>query len=57
MSITYGDTEQGDDADGPSSTYLADQFLCEECGLELNDLEELKLAGIEGVHDRSSELD
>lgn len=55
--ITEGDTEQDGDEDGPSLTYFAQYFLCDECGLELNDLEELKLAGIEVVYDRSEELD
>jgi hypothetical protein len=55
--ITEGDTEQGGDEDGPNLTYFAQYFLCDECGLELNDFEELKLAGIEVVYDRSEELD
>ncbi|MDO8747801.1 MAG: hypothetical protein Q7J72_01645 [Candidatus Omnitrophota bacterium] len=40
-----------------SLDFLADGFICEECGLELNDTEELRLAGIELYYDRSSELD
>lgn len=38
-------------------TFFADSFECEECGLSLSDTEELRLAGLETVHDRDSELE
>jgi hypothetical protein len=33
-------------------TFFADAFKCDACGLELNDDEEVRLAGITQVHDR-----
>jgi hypothetical protein len=37
--------------------FFADGFTCEECGLQLDDTEELKLAGVELVYERPSDLD
>jgi len=37
--------------------FFADSFECADCGLKLDDVEELKLAGMDLVYDRSSELD
>jgi hypothetical protein len=37
--------------------FYADTFLCERCGLELTDDEELRLAGIDTVRDRSDDLE
>jgi CYTH domain-containing protein len=38
-------------------TFSADSFKCGECGLILDDTEELALAGMEVTYDRSSESD
>lgn len=37
--------------------FFADGFTCEECGLQLDDTEELKLAGVELVYERPNDLD
>lgn len=60
--ILEGDTETSGegfsvDYEDYGLTFLAEGFKCEPCGLELTDTEELKLAGIETVYDRSDELD
>lgn len=47
---------EGQDEPDISLDFFADGFNCEECGLELNDVEELRLAGIELFYDRSSEI-
>jgi hypothetical protein len=52
----YGDTTENTDEDGPSLWFLANSFSCHECGLQLNDAEELKLAGIGVVYDRTVEF-
>ena len=39
-----------------SLDFFADGFTCEDCGLQLDDTEELKLAGIDLHYDRSSYL-
>lgn len=48
------------DEDGLSNPFLdffATAFHCDDCGLSLEDVEELELAGMEIHYDRSSELD
>lgn len=47
---------EGQDEPDISLDFFADGFNCEECGLVLNDVEELRLAGIEWFYDRSSEF-
>jgi hypothetical protein len=54
--VGYGDTADGTDEDGPALWFLANSFSCEECGLGLNDTEELVLAGIDIVYDRTAEF-
>ncbi len=49
--------EGHDESPDISLDFFADGFMCGECGLRLNDIEELKLAGIESFYDRSDELD
>lgn len=41
----------------PCLDFFADSFECTECGLLLEDAEEMLLAGMEIVHDRSDDLD
>jgi len=58
----YGttDLEVGEEYDGQADMYLqffADGFECTECGLVLEDVNELQLAGIEIVHERDSDLE
>ena len=37
--------------------FYADSFLCENCGLELHDVDELGLAGLSIVYDRNLDID
>lgn len=54
----YGSTElQVASADDLSLEFEADSFECEECGLRLDDIQELKLAGMDATYDRSDALD
>jgi len=62
--ILSGGTELGydradDEGDIPDERldFFADSFTCEECGLKLDDSEELRLAGMELFYDRSEDLD
>jgi len=49
---------EGHDEDPDVSLdFFADSFECADCGLKLEDADELKLAGIDLFYDRSSELD
>jgi len=41
----------------PYLYFLADSFECSECGLMLEDIEELRMTGMELCYDRSSELE
>jgi hypothetical protein len=55
--LAYGDTtESADEEIGPMLWFSADSFSCEECGLKLNDSEELKLAGVAPAYDRTVEF-
>ena len=45
-----------DDFD-PQLDFSADGFECDECGLKLDDFQELRLAGMETNYDRSEQLD
>lgn len=57
-SYLYGYTElDAGDEDGPSLGFYADSFYYEECQLELIDAEDLPLAGIDNVQDRTDEID
>jgi hypothetical protein len=56
QALAHGDTTESTDEDGPALWFLANYFSCEECGLELNDTEELKLAGIDTGYDRTVEF-
>ena len=49
----------GQDEDGFSSNldFFATTYHCDECGLTLNDSEEMKLVKLDTIYDRSSELD
>lgn len=60
--ILEGYTEivaEQDDIDSWSQglDFFADTFKCEECGLALDESEELRLAGIDTHYDRSDEMD
>jgi hypothetical protein len=56
----YTDLSGEFEEDGSGSyrlDFLADSFQCDECGLILDDTEELRLVDMETYYDRSSELD
>lgn len=55
----YTEDDLVEDEDGafPSLGFFAEAFSCDECGLSLEDVEELELAGIDTHHDRSDDLD
>ncbi len=60
--LLIGQTEErGDyDEDGSPSLsleFVGESFECEECGLKLEDYDELLIAGIEPDVDRSDEVD
>jgi len=52
-----GETEETSDNDGRYLTFQCESFSCEACGLELEDFEELQLAGLETSIDRTDEVD
>lgn len=52
-----GFTEEYQDGTISGLTFFCDYFFCHECGLELNDYEEIELAGMENFYDRSELLD
>lgn len=49
--------EGGYAAEDHCLTFFADRFQCDECGLALEDSDEVRLAGIEVGHDRDTELE
>ena len=52
------ETEEEDETeDGISLLFIKDQFECDNCGLILDDAEELELAGIETSEDLEAYLD
>lgn len=55
----YTEDDLVEDEDGfvPILGFFADAFNCDECGLSLEDVEELELAGIDTHHDRSDDQD
>ncbi len=54
----YGSTEmRGTGEEDVSLDFDADSFKCEQCGLDLRDVEELKVAGIDVTHDRGEDFD
>ncbi|TOM37961.1 hypothetical protein CGH77_24020 [Vibrio parahaemolyticus] len=53
LGIMTGETEFNSPAD---LHFLAETFKCDHCGLELEDYEEIDLAGMESTLDRSDEL-
>lgn len=55
--ICYGYTEEDETEDGISLLFIKDQFECDNCGLILDDAEELELAGIETSEDLEAYLD
>ena len=60
--VLTGMTESKIDQTGPDDydqglDFEADSFLCEECGLKLDDFEELRLAGMDTTYDRTDEID
>lgn len=52
-----GETEETSGEDGISLTFLCESFLCEACGLKLDDFEELELAGMETSIDRDNDVE
>lgn len=53
----FGETEEDQGDDGINLTFEAESFTCEACGLELEDFEELQLAGMETSIDREHDVD
>lgn len=55
----YTEDDLVEDEDGafPALGFFAEAFNCDECGLSLEDVEELKLAGIDTHYDRSDDID
>lgn len=51
-----GDVDE-DEIVHPCLDFFADSFGCEECGLILDDVEELRLSGMDIHYDRSDEID
>lgn len=55
--LLYGYTEPRYEGEDNYLDFFADSLECEECGLKLDDFEELKLAGVEIHHDRDESID
>ena len=55
--LYYGDTEESSDEDGIQLTFQCERFSCDACELELEDYEELELAGMEITLDRENDVD
>ena len=55
--VLIGETEESSDEDGISLTFECGGFECEACGLELEDYDELTLAGMDTYVDRSDDVD
>jgi hypothetical protein len=58
--IGYTELKYDENEDGDLSPYLefyADSFECEECGLSLKDIDELKLAGMDIILDRAGDTE
>ena len=58
--ILTGDSEIDppvDDQSDPFLSFTAYSFECDECGLVLNDTQEIELAGMDVAYDRNDELD
>ena len=55
----YTELAIGEDEDGhyPTLDFFATSFICDECGLTLHDIEELKLVNMSILYDRTGELD
>ena len=55
----YTELSRGEDEEGPYPVldFFAVSGSCVTCGLVLNDMEELKLAGMRSLYDRSEDLD
>jgi len=55
----YTELAMSEDEEGtfPSLDFFASGFHCEECGLTLYDSEELRLAGMNTLYDRSDDID
>ncbi|HOJ19661.1 MAG TPA: hypothetical protein PLT92_13950 [Ignavibacteriaceae bacterium] len=52
----YGYTEPRYEGEDSYLDYFADSLECEECGLKLDDFEELKLAGVQIHYDRNESI-
>jgi len=52
-----GETVESRDEDGISLEFQCESFLCEACGLDLEDYEELELASMETSLDRENDVD
>ncbi len=54
--IGTGYTEEEYGGDGPLLTFYTSYFECDECGLQLLDREEIRLAGIDIAYDRTDQM-
>lgn len=53
----HGETEEETDSDGIHLTFLCESFSCITCGLELEDYEELELAGMDTTLERNEDIE
>lgn len=53
----YGETEDMIDYDSLHLSFLSESLSCKSCGLELEDFEELELAGVETSFGRSDDIE
>jgi hypothetical protein len=53
----FGETEETHDSDGLHLSFESETFRCEACGLEFEDFEELRLAGMKTSIDRDQDVD
>ncbi len=51
------DSQVGEDTPDEILIFSADYFICEDCGLRLDDAKELELAGMDTIYDISHKLD
>lgn len=57
VGIAYGETVEEFDQDGLRLTFECSAFRCPSCGLELDSVEEMELASMETILDRSDDND
>jgi hypothetical protein len=55
--ILIGETTPDSDEDGTSLFFVGETFECEQCGLTLEDYDEMNIAGVDPEVDRSDEVE